>query len=155
MGFGIVNVIDPMSPGQVSIIGEFNYLIAVLLFIVIGGHHMFIEAIAESYQVIPLGTAVFEGALSQKLVELSTGVFIIAVKFSAPIMATLFLMYVSLGIIARTVPQMNVFLVGFPVSIAIGLSVLALSLPFFASLFIKLMGTLRRDIFELVRILTP
>lgn len=155
MGFGIVNVIDPMSPGQVSIIGEFNYLIAILILIVIGGHHMFIDALAESYRVIPLGTAVFDGALSRKLLELSVGVFVVAVKFAAPIMATLFLMYVSLGIIARTVPQMNVFLVGFPVSIAVGLSILALSLPFFTSLFIKLVGTLRHDIFEMVHILTP
>ena len=155
MGFGIVNVIDPFAPGQVSVIGEFYYLIAILIFLAVGGHHIVLSALAESYRVIPLGKVVIPAALSAKIIDVSKGVFVVGVKLAAPVMVTLFFMYVALGFISRTVPQMNVFLVGFPLSISIGLAMIALSISFFGAVFLKFLDIVNTDIFTMIRLITP
>lgn len=146
MGFGVVNVIDPQSAGQISIIAEFQNLIAALIFLTIGGHHFLLEAIATSFDLVPIGTGHFSPMAGQKLIEMGAWIFTAAVKISAPVIATLFILSVALGIIARTVPQMNVFIVGFPVQIGVGLGTMILSLPFFYVVLTKLIQTMQRDI---------
>ena len=134
MGFSIANVIDPTSNQQVSIITEFQYMLALLLFLTVDAHHIFIAAIAESYQAVPSLSFHFSGELLQALVHLSRDIFIIAIKISAPIMAVLLFTNVGMGVIARTVPQMNIFIVSFPLQIAIGLLFLGLTAPVFVEL---------------------
>jgi len=130
MGFAIVNVVDPISSAQVSIIAQCIYLIAVLVFFAIDGHHIFLYAIAESFRIIPSADFRLTGDLAQAIVMSSKEIFIIAVKIGAPVMAMLVLTSVGLGMIARTVPQINIFIVGFPLKIGIGLVGLGLTLPF-------------------------
>ena len=137
MGFAIVNVVDPVSSLQVSIIAQLQYLIAMLIFLTLNGHHIFLYAIAESFHLVPPLTFHFAGPLMDALVQLSGNIFIIAVKVGAPVMAMLLFTSVSLGLIARTVPQINVFIVGFPLKIAIGLIGVGLTLPFF----VKILGS--------------
>lgn len=134
MGFSIANVIDPASNQQVSIITEFQYMLALLLFLTVDAHHIFIAAIAESYQAVPPLSFHFSGELLQTLIHLSKDLFIIAIKISAPIMAVLLFTNVGMGVIARTVPQMNIFIVSFPLQIAIGLLFLGLTAPVFVEL---------------------
>jgi len=137
MGFAIVNVVDPVSSSQVSIIAQFQYLIAALIFFAVNGHHIFLYAIAESYNIIPPLDFHFSGPLMDSLISLSRDIFIVAVKTGAPIMAILLLTSVGLGMIARTVPQINIFIVGFPLKIGIGLIGIGLTLP----IFVKIVGT--------------
>lgn len=131
MGFSVASVIDPNSNDQVSIIAEFQYLLALLLFMTVNAHHLFISAIADSYQVIPPLSVHFSGSLLQALVNLSHNLFVIAVKISAPVAAVLLFTNVAMGLVSRTVPQMNVFIVSFPLQIAAGLMFLGLSAPVF------------------------
>jgi flagellar biosynthetic protein FliR len=131
MGFSIINVIDPLTSDQVSVIAEIQYLFAGLLFLGVNGHHMLIQAISESYTVLPVLGFHMTGALAQSLVELSRNLFVIAVKISAPIVVALLFANLGLGLIARTVPQMNVFIVGIPLQIAIGLIGVGLTIPLF------------------------
>lgn len=135
MGFSIVNVIDPNSTGQVSLIGEFKYVIAMLILLLTNGHHLMITALIDSYRVIPVGGGVFGFGVYDGLLRLSATAFVTAVKIGAPAMITLLLTDVALGILARTVPQMNIFIVGFPLKIGVGLFVLGLSLPLLMKLF--------------------
>lgn len=135
MGFAIVNVIDPNSTEQVSLIGEFKFIVATLILLVIDGHHLMIAALVDSYRLIPIGTAHFGDNAYNQIVRLTATVFVTAVKIGAPIMITLLLTDVALGIVARTVPQMNIFIVGFPLKIGIGFLILGLSLPVLAQLF--------------------
>ena len=135
MGFAIVNIIDPNTTGQVSLIGEFKYILALLILLVIDGHHMMITALVDSYRLIPIGTAHFGDGAFNQIVRLTATAFITAVKIGAPMMITLLLTEVALGIVARTVPQMNIFIVGFPLKIGIGFLVLGASLPLLAQLF--------------------
>jgi len=146
MGFAIVNVVDPVSSSQVSIIAQFQYLLALLIFLAVNAHHIFLYAIAESYQVIPPLSFHYSGPLMESILELSKDIFIVAVKTGAPVIAMLLFASVGLGLIARTVPQINIFIVGFPLKIAIGLIGIGLTLPYFVkimeSVFAKFDGQL-------------
>jgi flagellar biosynthesis protein FliR len=150
MGFGIVNVIDPQSSEQVSIIGQFLNILTILLILSISGHHMILNGLVSSFDAVPLGGVVLKGQVLDKLILLSSQVFVVAVKISAPIMAALFLVSVAMGILARTVPQMNVFIVGFPVQLAVGMGVLMAMLPLFYRVLQKILLVLERDLFALV-----
>jgi len=153
MGFAIVNVIDPISSAQVSIIAQIQYLLAILIFLIINGHHFFIMAIAEGYRVLPAFGFQFSGALMDAVFQLSRDMFVIALKLSAPIIAVLFFTNVGLGIIARTVPQMNIFIVGFPLQIGIGLIAFGLMIPFMVKMFEKLILGLNSQVSWLIKLM--
>jgi flagellar biosynthesis protein FliR len=152
IGFGIVNVIDPQSSEQVSIIGQFLDILAILILLTTDGHHLILRGLSASFETVPLGGAALTGPVVEKVVSLSSQVFVIAVQISAPVLLTLFLISVALGFLARTVPQMNVFIVGFPVQVAVGLAVLFASLPLFQMLLGKAMRLLERDFLTLVKL---
>jgi len=133
MGFAIVNVFDPITSEQVSVIAQFQYLIAILIFLAVDGHHVFLYSIAESYRIIPPLDFHFSAELMQSIVEISKDIFIIAVKIGAPIITALLMTSIGFGLIARTVPQINILIVGFPLKIAIGLIGIGLTLPIFTN----------------------
>lgn len=135
MGFAIVNVIDPTTSGQVSLIGEFKYILAMLILLVLDGHHLMISALIDSYRLIPIGHGVLGDNAFHQIVRVTTTMFVTAVKIGAPMMITLLMTDVALGIVARTVPQMNIFIVGFPLKIGIGFLILAASMPLLTQLF--------------------
>ena len=132
IGFMMANMFDQSFSSQVSLIGRFWYIIAILLFLAINGHHLIINAFAESYAVIPPGAVGIYGSAGELIIKYSAYVFVIALKIAAPVMVTLFLTDVALGTIAKTMPTMNVFFVGFPIKIGVGMMVMAMALPIFA-----------------------
>jgi flagellar biosynthetic protein FliR len=132
MGFAIVNVFDPITSSQVSIIAQLQYLLAVLVFIAVDGHHVFLYAIAESYRIVSPMDFHFSARLMQAISGLVGEMFVIAIKVGAPAIAVLLMIDVGFGMIARTVPQINILIVGFPVKIAIGLIGMGLALPLVA-----------------------
>lgn len=134
MGFAVVNVFDPITSEQVSIIAQLWYLIAMLIFLAVDGHHVFLYAIAESYRIISPLDFHFSAELMQSIVEISKDIFIIAVKIGAPIITALLMTSIGFGLIARTVPQINILIVGFPLKIAIGLIGIGLTLPLFTKI---------------------
>jgi|TARA_B110000495_G_C23007229_1_gene595219 flagellar biosynthetic protein FliR len=150
MGFGIVNVIDPQSQDQISIIGQFLNILAILLILSLDGHHIILNGLMASFDTVPLGGVVLKASIVQKMIVLTSELFTIAIKISAPILISLFLVSVAMGVLARTVPQMNVFIVGFPVQLAVGLFVLVASLPLFRILLVKSLHILERDFFSLI-----
>ena len=150
MGFGIVNVIDPQSSNQLSILGQFLNILAILLLLSLNGHHMILTGLVTSFETIPLGGVVLKAGLMQKMIAITAEVFIIGVKIAAPIMTALFLVTAAMGVLARTVPQMNVFMVGFPVQISVGLGAFLVCMPLFAMLVERLIITMRRDMLVMV-----
>lgn len=132
MGFGVVNVIDPQTSSQVSITAQVQNILAILIFLALDAHHYTIQAIVESFFVLNPQKAVFSSFTMEFVMQLITGTFVTAIKLSAPLTAILFFLSVGLGLVARTVPQMNVFIVGFPLQISVGLAMLALSMSFFS-----------------------
>lgn len=154
MGFGIVNVIDPQTSTQVSIIAHFQNIMAMLLFVAFNAHHHFVLAVAKSFQLVPPLMFCLTNAAMEALIALSCDMFIIAAKVAAPVIAVLLFTNVALGLIARMVPQMNVFIVGFPLNLAVGLFGMGLSLPVLSSLLKNLFQNMGEDITVLLRLMS-
>jgi flagellar biosynthesis protein FliR len=155
IGFGIVNVMDPNSDAQVPLIGQYQTIIATLIFLALDGHHMVLSAIGNSLQAVPLGQIHFSGASADIVVRGGVNTLAQGVKLGAPCIVTLFLLDVALGVVARTVPQMNIFIVGFPLKIGVGLLMLAGSLPLFTYVFAKLLGNLDNQLNSLIISMRP
>jgi len=134
MGFGLASVYDSSSEEQTGVLGQFQLILGLLLFFAMNGHHLMLRAFFDSYRVV--GTDGLQLAASglDSVIRLSGTLFVIAVKAAAPVLAAVLLTEITLGITARTMPQMNVFAVGFPLKIGVGLVALAGALPLFASL---------------------
>lgn len=155
MGFGIVNVIDPVTSSQVSILAQFQNILAMLVFLSVDAHHGILRALGKSFEILPVLTAGFSGGLMDRLVVLSSQMFVIGLKVGAPVTAALFFTNISLGLVARTVPQMNVFIVGFPLQIASGLLLLGISMPLFVTLLQGEFTKMISDILSLIELLKP
>ena len=153
MGMGIVNVVDPMSDVQVSIIGQLNYIVALLVFLGLDGHHFLIRAMVISYDYISLGGIAFPPSLVEKISILSGAIYDISLRIAAPIFVTLFITEVALGFIARVAPQMNVFIIGFPLKIGVGLLLITLVISYFPYVFGKMVVQYKIDIVEIIRLL--
>ncbi|MFH1081211.1 MAG: flagellar biosynthetic protein FliR [Pseudomonadota bacterium] len=153
MGLSIVNVIDPVSSTQVSIMAEFQYLFAMLVYLAVDGHHMFISAIFDSYRFVTPFAHHVSASLIQSILMYSKELFVTAVKICAPVMAVLLFSNVALGVVARTVPQINVFIVGMPLQVATGLIIFGLTIPVFVSVVQRALDSLNREIQVLMRLM--
>lgn len=131
MGLSIANMFDPTQGQQLSIMAVFQNLLAMLLFMSLGAHHIFIRSIVDSYQVIPVGGWHISGQFVQFFISTVGTVFVLGIKLAAPVMVSLLAATVVLGIMARTFPQMNVFFVSMPLNIGIGFLILGMSLMVF------------------------
>ncbi|HHV61053.1 MAG TPA: flagellar type III secretion system protein FliR [Firmicutes bacterium] len=164
MGFAFVNIVDPMANRQITVIGQFEYLLAMLLFLILNGHHWLISAVVKSYNVVPLvgaagaagsrlaaGQVFPVGIVQPGLVRLFCDITAIGFKIAAPITVTLLLTDIALGIVARTVPQMNVFIVGFPLKIAVGFIIMIVSLPVFVAILREIFSGLESELLLLLR----
>ena len=138
MGFGMVNVIDPLSNISISIMGQFKNLLAVLIFLAINGHHFLLTALSKSFDVVPLTAFTFTPSVTNSFIEAVVNMFIIGLKIGAPAIGVLFITELALGIVARTVPQMNVFVVGMPLKIAVGFVTVIAMLSFFAAYVLRI-----------------
>lgn len=157
MGLGIANVIDPMTGAQSPIIGNFKFIISILLFLSFNGHHYLFDGIIKSYQWIPLTNELFariqQGSVHEFLLRSFSDVFGLALQMSAPLVVALFLTDVGLGILSKTAPQFNIFVVGVPIKIIAGFLLLILVLPGFIFLFQDLFGMLFRALDLLVNVI--
>lgn len=131
MGFSMVNVIDPLSNTSVSIIGQFKNLLAILVFLAINGHHFLLTALAKSFDIVPLTAFSISPSVTDTFIGMVVNMFIIGLKIGGPAIGVLLITDLALGIVARTVPQMNVFIVGMPLKIAIGFMAIVAMLSFF------------------------
>lgn len=128
-GFGVAAMFNPSVEFENNIIGDFYYLIAMMVFLLINGHHFIIQALSSSLKIIPLGTYVISGNLATELAKYAGGVFIIAIKIAAPVLVSFFLVHVAMGVISRVIPQMQVFFVVLPLKMILGLMLMASAAP--------------------------
>lgn len=139
MGFAMATTIDPQSGVQNTVLTEMMYILTILLFFAMDGHHIFIRALAGSFQSAPPAGIAFDSSIAGILVKVSANMFLTGLKLAAPLVIALFLSNLCLGIVARTVPQVNILMVGFPINICIGLIFLMMLFanitPFMSGLF--------------------
>jgi len=147
MGFAIANVIDPQTGAQSPLIGQYFYMIAILFFLSVDGHHILLNGMIHSYTAIPLDSFLsFQEGFVEFIVLTFNRLFLIAFQMALPLVGSLFLVDVALGIIARTVPQLNVFVVGLPLKIAVSFFVLF----FFMAMYIGLVKVLFQTLFDVM-----
>ena len=123
IGLMMVNVLDPMTQVQVPVTGNLFYFGMMAMLVVTGGIHALFVAFFQSYQVVPIGTAFIVGnqPLAWYIVLLLTESMILAVRLAMPIIGTMMLINIALGIMVKTTPQMNIFVVGLPMKLLIGI----------------------------------
>jgi flagellar biosynthetic protein FliR len=152
LGLSLATAFDPDS-GSNNIVGEFLYLVMLLVFLLINGHHFVLQAMVLSYTAIPLSGFAINGAVAEGLVALGGVVFMVAVKCAAPVIVASFLVNLALAILSRVAPQVNVFMISFPVKIGIGLIVLMTAAPLLVYAFKNLLAGFEEDVLQLIRIL--
>lgn len=139
MGFGMANIIDPMTGASAPLIGNFKGMIATLVFLSINGHHYLLSALMQSYEWIPLSNTLFlhmkSGSITTFLTSMTVQTFMLALQLSAPLVVAMFLTDVGLGFLARTAPQYNVFVIGIPIKILVGFLMLAILMPGLITIF--------------------
>jgi flagellar biosynthetic protein FliR len=120
-GFAIANVFDPQSGAQISLLANFAFFVSMVLFLLFNGHHVLIQAVKESFELLPVGVMTLNPALVEKMLSVTSDMFVIALKIGAPAIAALLLTKVAFGLVTKLIPQMNIMIVAFPVQIVIGL----------------------------------
>ena len=132
MGLGFASFFDPQTKGRSSAISQFLTMLATLMFLTVNGHLVLLAALAESFVSLPISASPINGGGFQQLAAWGGEIFRSGVQISLPIVAALLLTNVALGILTRAAPQLNIFGIGFPVTLGVGLLVLAMVLPYLA-----------------------
>ena len=142
MGFAVANVLDPISGGQVSVLAQFSYIMTLLAMFSINAHYYFFTALADSFKLVPPGGFGMSKSLLHQMTINASKMFSLAIRLGAPVIGALLFTQVTMGILAKTVPQMNILLVGFPITITVGLIFLALTLGIIIPLMVENFGNL-------------
>ena len=139
MGLGFAMAVDPNNGIQVPVLAQFYVLFATLVFMSVNGHLMIIDTLRESFTVMPVGNQTLTKDAIWSVVAWAKMIFIWGVKIALPIIITLLLINVSFGVVTRAAPQLNIFAVGFPVSIMVGFWLVMISFPTILPRLIELM----------------
>lgn len=146
MGFSMVSVMDPTSNASVSFTGQIYNILATLIYLAINGHHIFLRAVSQSFEFLPLAAFSFNPEGVMFVISTFAKVFIVAMQITAPVFIALMVSNAVMGVMARLVPQINLMAVGFPIKIGIGAIMLILSMQFFYIAFEKVMFEYFRQI---------
>lgn len=130
MGLGFLSAYDPQSAAQTAVISQFIGILALLIFMAINGHLMVIATLTHSFTVIPIGATPPGAGTWLNLANAGTIIFSSGLLLALPIIVALLITNISLGVLSRAAPQLNLFAVGFPVTLALGFAALFLSLSY-------------------------
>ncbi|MGZ4200712.1 MAG: flagellar biosynthetic protein FliR [Thermoleophilaceae bacterium] len=130
VGFSFGSLIDPITGNHSQLLSQLYSMVGVLVFIAIDGDHWMIEGLARSYQLVPIQSFPSLNSLVAGADKAFVSIFGSALELAAPVMLAVLITDAGMGIVARLMPQLNVFAVGFPAKIAVGLLIMGVSLPF-------------------------
>jgi len=141
MGLGFATFFDPQNATQTPVVAQMMGLLATLTFLAINGHLMMLQALADSFASVPVaaGLAAGRGAWLE-LARMGSAIFVTGLMLALPVVVALLMTNVALGILTRAAPQLNIFAVGFPLTILVGWAVLGLALPHAAPLLVQAFG---------------
>lgn len=153
MGFAVANVVDPATSTQIPILAQFYNLTAMLVFLAINAHHMFFMALVDSYTILPPLGLHFNPQLVGMMMQLAANMFVVAIKVGAPLIAVMLVVSVGMGLIARTVPQIHIFIVAMPLKILIGMAFMIIVAPYLTAFLIDLFSSYQVTLFDLIRLM--
>lgn len=131
MGLGFATFFDPQNASRTPVVGQFLGLVAMLAFLAADGHLQMIYLLSRSFSTLPISAAALEAPTFIMLTNWGGEIFRSGVLLALPVLAALLFVNLALGVLTRAAPQLNLFAVGFPLTLALGLLMLSLSLPFF------------------------
>lgn len=144
-GLMMSGVFEPLFGGQVTVMGQFFYFLAVVFYLSVDGHHMLFLSLRDSFEMIPLAGGFMTPSLMWDFVHTFGSVFVIAFQIAAPVVIIVWILDIALGFISRTVPQIHVFIVGLPLRIFFALFVFMLMLPLLSGVMMDVFDLLRED----------
>lgn len=134
MGLSFAAFIDPQNSTQTPIVGSFLSLVLMLLLVAINGHLMILSALVDSFQAVPVATGFSGSAVHSdmwlRIANAGGQVFSSGLRIAFPVIGAMLLANLALGVVTRTAPQLNLFAVGFPITLVVGLGMLMLGLPY-------------------------
>ena len=154
IGLSMASIFDPQFGSSVTLLSQFYYLLAIIVYFSFNGHHHLFLALSYSFELIPLGGQVFGGITARMLIELFSYIFAMSFQIAAPVIAAILITDISLGLISKTVPQLHVFLVGLPLKVFLGLFVIYLTLPYMSLVMENIFGRLNSEILNIMGSLT-
>lgn len=140
MGLGFASFYDPIRGGNTAVISQYMNLVATLIFLAVNGHLLMISTLVESFSVFPVGGQLLHAAGWLAPVRWGERIFFAALLLSLPLIGTLLITNIALGILTKAAPQLNLFAVGFPITLTVGMGILTLSLPYFLPILDRLMS---------------
>lgn len=153
MGFAMLQIPDPIMEGEMtSATGMFQTIFFTIIFLMFDGHYYLFVAIEKSFDLIPPGNILVKaGDLVSVIVLTLSHIMEIAIRIAAPLLIVMVVTSVTLGVIAKTMPQMNIFFVGMPLKIAVGFLSLIFVLPMLVQIFKSTFLKLYEDIWSLMQ----
>jgi len=157
IGFSMVSVYDPVSQIQAPITGNLYYLIICAFFIITGGLHILLYEVVASFQIIPIGGAhvLTNSTLMSYLVGMMVDYLVIGVKIAMPVVGAIIVVDVALGVLVKAAPQMNVFVVGMPIKVFIGLVVLMITIAAVPDVYAYVYNVMMKYVTNIIRGLAP
>ena len=157
IGFAMANVVDPLTGISSPLFGNFKYMLMIMIFLMMNGHHYLLSGLMDSYQWMPLSneffSRIYDGSITEFLTRTFATTFMVALQVAAPVTVAMFLTDVGLGFLAKTAPQYNVFVIGMPLKIIIGLFMIFLLMPSLAVVFERLFSMLFEHLEQLFGII--
>ena len=153
-GFNMTQIMNPVAQEEDTAMAHLMFIMFILLLLITGGHIFYLQAIAESFRLIPLtGAHMATTGMVSTFSWLTMDSFLLGMKVAAPVVATLFISSIALAIIARIMPQMNVWMVGMPMKLGLGMLTLIFALPLMWQAFLKQQGYLQEYWIGLMRLM--
>lgn len=154
IGLSMASLFDPQFGSSVTLLGQFYYLFAIIIYFALHGHHHLFLALAQSLDIVPLGKATMTSMTIELIFTAFYYVFTMSIQIATPIIATILITDISLGLISKTVPQLHVFLVGLPLKVLLGLFVIYLILPHMSPIMNTVFTRLNVDILKIMESFT-
>ena len=155
MGLSAAAQADPASHGAVNLMRRLQFYIAMLLYLIMDGHHQLWVAVFRSFEVVPLTHFQMTHMQLDKFLDLSGNIYNLGLQIASPVVGALFVAQVALGMVARAAPQMNVFMISFPMNLGIGLILLTVSLDWILKVYASRFGVNFDQINEAVQMIAP
>jgi flagellar biosynthetic protein FliR len=134
MGLGFASFFDPQSAGQTLVLSQFFNILTVLVFLAVNAHLLLLGILVDSFQSLPISIQPLSAAGFYNVAAFGSTVFAVGLQLALPLIAILLVTNLALGILTRSAPQLNIFAIGFPITLGVGLIALDVTLPYFAPL---------------------
>lgn len=151
MGFFMSYILDPTTGMQATIMSRFLFLLGMVLFFILDGHHVILAGLVRSYDLVPMLTATLKGVTALSVIRIFARMVALGVQIAAPVIAVVLIIDVCLGVLGRTAPEMNIFMLGFPVKIGLGIFILSIMVPLMGVVFRSLINLMERDLLVVLR----